>query len=215
MNETPASPHSAVPTGRPIGASATDPNPYLAMSIPPPPSAAESGVEELTVDQCWQMLQSEDLGRVAIDNIDGTPDLFPVNYLVRDEKLYFRSAPGRKLRSIAQNPEVAFEVDGRVAGIRWSVVVRGTAERMNVDAEITEAGVLDLVSASPTRKFNFIRLTPGSVSGRRFRVPPRPRGSSAEAGAIASVSETGHRGVEPTGSRSTKPLPIPHISPRP
>lgn len=180
------------------------------------PGSATQGIEELTVAQCWGLLQGEDLGRLAVDNIDGAPDLFPVNYLVGEEKLYLRSAPGRKLRSIARNPHVAFEVDGQIAGIRWSVVVRGTAERMNVDADIEASGIHELVSASPTSKDNFIRITPSSVSGRRFRVPPRPRRADSASPPSSVENEPGQEHPRSGGTpRSGKPHPIPTVTPRP
>jgi len=50
----------------------------------------------------------------------------------------------------------------------WSVVVRGTAERLANDAEIEESGVLALTTATPPVKWNYIRITPTTISGRRF-----------------------------------------------
>jgi hypothetical protein len=65
---------------------------------------------------------------------------------------------------------VAFEVDAIADGIAWSVVIRGTAVRLDTDDEIVASGVHDLVSANPTAKYNYIRIDPREVMGRRFRV---------------------------------------------
>jgi uncharacterized protein len=125
-------------------------------------------VEHMTADDCWSFLRSTDVGRLAVARRDGV-DIFPVNYLVKDEQVYFASAPGSKLADIAKSPTVAFEVDSFGDGARWSVVIRGLAERLNNDHDIDSSGVRDLPSALPTTKWNYVRITPTSVTGRRFR----------------------------------------------
>ncbi len=94
-------------------------------------------------------------------------EIFPVNYLVRDETILFRSATGAKLTALMERPEVAFEIDGEDSRWHWSVVVHGRAELIHGDVEITRSGVLELVSWSPTDRFNYLRLTPEFVTGRR------------------------------------------------
>ncbi len=94
-------------------------------------------------------------------------EIFPVNYLVRDETILFRSAAGTKLTDLMERPEVAFEIDGEDSRWHWSVVVHGRAEVLNGDAEIMRSGVLELVSWSPTDTFSYVRLTPDFVTGRR------------------------------------------------
>ena len=66
-------------------------------------------------------------------------------------------------------PRVAFEVDHHDDDIAWSVILWGTAERLEFDDEIEHSGVLGLVSWTPDEKFNYVRITPDRVSGRRFR----------------------------------------------
>lgn len=82
---------------------------------------------------------------------------------------------------ITAHPLAAFEVDGATANSRWSVVLRGRAHRVNTDAEIEQSGILDLASWSPTHKYNYIRITADTVSGRRFarRLPDTAQSSSA------------------------------------
>ena len=138
-------------------------------------------VEELDTAQCWRLLETVTLGRLAVEGHDGRPDVFPVNYLVHNGNLFIRSAPGAKLRSIAKHPAVAFEIDGETTRYHWSVVMRAAAHRMDTDADIEASGILDLVSSSPTPKDNFIRLMPDTVTGRRFPKRPRPRRHSAPA----------------------------------
>jgi nitroimidazol reductase NimA-like FMN-containing flavoprotein (pyridoxamine 5'-phosphate oxidase superfamily) len=126
-----------------------------------------SAVEELDADACWQLLSTATIGRIAVVVDDGV-DIYPVNYLIRDHALYFSSAPSAKMVGIAANPRVAFEVDGLRERRRWSVVVRGKAVRLEADQEIEESGVLSLHSLPPTDKWNYVRIDPDVVTGRRF-----------------------------------------------
>ena len=182
---------------------------------------ARQGVEHLTTTECWRLLESVSLGRLAVEGPEGIPDVFPVNFTVHSGSVYLRSAPGSKLMDIAARPGVAFETDGQDPLSHWSVVLKGTARRLDSDAEILESGVQNLVSASPTSKHDFIRITPDSVTGRRFRKDAAPSTQQP-----APATSTGaHEPVRPPegeqgwpGSErpsTTKPIEIPHFPPRP
>jgi len=117
--------------------------------------------------ECWQLLAGAELGRFAVIAGDGV-DIFPVNFLVKNNLIYFASAPGSKLIDLTLNPQVAFEADGIADRRRWSVVVKGTATRVGFDTEIEESGVKDLHSMAPTEKWNYVRIDPRVTTGRRF-----------------------------------------------
>jgi hypothetical protein len=137
-----------------------------------------SSVEVLDEAQSWALL-STGLGRLAT-SVDQVVDIFPVNYFVHDRAILFRSAPGLKLVNITREPIVAFEVDGAESRFRWSVVIHGTAKRLGVDSDILESGVKELVSWSPTSKYNYVRITPSKVTGRRILRDAFPRTSLAD-----------------------------------
>lgn len=181
------------------------PNPYLAAPAPQSTPERTRHVEELDTAHCWKLLESAKLGRLAIEGHDGRPDMFPVNYLVHNGNVFIRSAPGTKLRSIAKHPAVAFEIDGETTNYHWSVVMHASAHRLDVDADIEASGVLELISASPTSKENFIRLTPETVTGRRF--PKRERPGRARGPLPESTLIEGRPGHD------LKPEPIPHFAP--
>ena len=122
---------------------------------------------EMTLDECWSRLEEESVGRLAIC-MDSGVGIFPINFTVHDNALYVRTAPGTKLIEMAKRPDVAFEIDGRRVGTHWSVVVKGEAERLNSDEEIEASGVLALHTATPTAKWNYVRIRPETVTGRRF-----------------------------------------------
>ena len=130
-------------------------------------NSASPVIEELSEDVCWELLDAATLGRLAVAADDGV-DIFPVNYLVNDRVIFFRSAPGSKLVDITEHPSVAFEVEGTHRRVRWSVVVKGKAQRLGEDTDIEESGVLGLRSVSPTEKWNYVRILPTAVTGRRF-----------------------------------------------
>jgi nitroimidazol reductase NimA-like FMN-containing flavoprotein (pyridoxamine 5'-phosphate oxidase superfamily) len=128
---------------------------------------SEPDVRLLDEDECWRLLASAGLGRLALVGGDGV-DIVPVNFLVKDREIFFRSGPGAKMIGLTDHPLVAFEADGISDRRRWSVVVRGTARRMDVDEDIESSGVLSLLSRTPLETWNFVRLAPTGISGRQF-----------------------------------------------
>ena len=134
--------------------------------------------ERLTEDECWNQLMVSGLGRLATA-AKGMVEIFPVNYLVHDRAILFRSAPGSKLADLTAAPSVAFEVDGFDGRWHWSVVVHGRAARLDSDVDIAESGIKNLVTWSPTPKFNYVRITPTDVTGRRIDRFAFPRTSLA------------------------------------
>ncbi len=131
------------------------------------------GIEELTVDECWKLLEKDGVGRLATATVDRatgevTPDIFPINFHVYEQRILFRSAPGNKLIDLTVQPTVAFQTDGHRGRKHWSVVARGTARRMMFDSDIVESGILDLQSTLPTQKWNYVRIEVETITGIRF-----------------------------------------------
>jgi hypothetical protein len=57
------------------------------------------------------VLREAEVGRLGT-SVDGMPYVVPLNYAYRDGKIFFHGAgEGKKLRDIAENPHVCFEVD--------------------------------------------------------------------------------------------------------
>ena len=131
------------------------------------PTSAESALETLGEEESWHLLASADLARLAVSIDDGV-DIFPINYVVADRVIFFRTAPGSKLMDLTAHPIVALETDGTHNRRRWSVVVKGSAERLGSDEEIEASGVLSLHSLVPTEKWNYVRITVSSITGRQF-----------------------------------------------
>ena len=124
-------------------------------------------VAVLDEDECWSLLEAETTGRLGVRTTEGV-DIFPVNFQVTDRAIFLRSAPGSKLRDISRESQVAFEIDAHHGPHFWSVVVHGVAERMAFDDDIQASSVLELATLTSSAKWNYIRIAPSDISGRRF-----------------------------------------------
>ena len=121
----------------------------------------------LNAEQCWDLLRSQELGRLAFRLTDEV-HLVPINYAVVDERILFRTAEGDKLLGITMHPEVVFEIDSHDHETAQSVILRGTARRLE---EHEEHEVSDLLrSWVSTPKYNVVEITPTEVTGRAFRL---------------------------------------------
>ena len=120
-------------------------------------------LEVLTVEECFDLLRGEVIGRVATPSVDGPPFVAPVNFVIDGTTIVFRSNPGEKLDALDER--VSFQVDGFDHQHRtgWSVLLKG---RLEVPHH-TEIAHLDLAPWVGPRAF-WIRFVPEVVTGRRL-----------------------------------------------
>ncbi len=118
-------------------------------------------------DESWAHLSQHSLGRL-VTRVGDVLDIFPVNYVVDNGSIVFRTAEGSKLFEVTVNEDVLFEVDDYTDDDAWSVVVRGKASRLTSAADIAAADELPLRPWIPTLKYNYVRVNAASVSGRGF-----------------------------------------------
>lgn len=130
-------------------------------------------VLELDDEQSWKLLEATNHGRLVV-SVAGEPDIFPVNYLTSDRKIYLRTAPGNKLAQLTINSRVLLETDGILSDEAWSVVLRGTARVLTSSAELAAVEELGLKSWVPTLKDFYVEIVPTSVSGRHFELGDQP-----------------------------------------
>lgn len=131
------------------------------------------GVQVLSEQECWERLSENTLGRLVL-LAAGEIDVFPVNYVVTDGRLYLRTAPGTKLLELTVHPEVVFEIDHVDEVSAYSVVAKGVAEELQHQVEIYRADSLPLVPFLPTLKYRWVSIRPRVLSGRAFRRGPEP-----------------------------------------
>lgn len=138
----------------------------------------DTGTTTLHLDECWSLLRSVEVGRLAVILAD-RPDIFPINFLVDHGTILFRTAEGSKLAATLAGKPVAFEVDGYSAEARtaWSVVVKGIAQQIREVHDLFEATALPLFPWHAAPKQHFVRIRADEVTGRRFVVvdPPPPQ----------------------------------------
>jgi len=126
-------------------------------------------MDVLSDEQCWELLNSSQIGRLAVV-VAGRPDIFPVNYLVHDGEIMFKTAEGSKLASVMAHREVAFEIDGydEATNEAWSVVLAGMARVLHHDDEVEVAEALPLFPWNTDPKTQYVSIEPSHLSGRKF-----------------------------------------------
>ena len=132
-----------------------------------PPTMDES-VQTLGAEECWELLESEELGRLAYRLVDEV-HIVPINYVVDGRSLLFRTASGNKLLAAALHSDVALEIDWHDEHSAWSVVAHGHLQRLEEDQE-HRVDDLPLHPWVPTLKYDVVELVPESVTGRYFRL---------------------------------------------
>ena len=128
----------------------------------------DGGSEHLEERECWSLLGRQEVGRIAFAAGDGV-EVFPVNHLVDEQRVLFRTAPGTKLVETARGKSVAFEVDGWTDEAAWSVVVHGRAEELDYPSALRHAKRSGLESWAPDEKSHYVQITPQRITGRRFQ----------------------------------------------
>ena len=130
-----------------------------------------TGLIELPREECQQALRRTTLGRIGISQ-DALPLILPVNYAYDGSHIVFRTHEGGILDRACRNTIVAFEIDDFdvVSGGGWSVSVVGVANVL-YGGDWLRALELGLNSAGASEGSVFVKITPGTISGRR--VPPR------------------------------------------
>ena len=147
-------------------------------------------MEELPEATCWELVRTRRVGRLAV-NVEGRARIFPINFVVDDETIVFRTALGTKL-SAARGSDVEFEVDHYDAstGRAWSVIVAGRATEVTEADEWEHVHDLQLFPWHLAPKPFFVRIVPEAVTGRRFRALHAGPDDEEDTGPVAVAEET-------------------------
>ncbi|WFR73742.1 pyridoxamine 5'-phosphate oxidase family protein [Prescottella defluvii] len=113
----------------------------------------EPEVRELAVNECWALLRTSSVGRLAVW-VEDHPDIFPLNYVVDHGTIVFRSGTGTKVSAALSDAPVALEIDGYEAESHeaWSVVLKGRAEGIREIDELMNTVYLPLFPWQAGRK---------------------------------------------------------------
>lgn len=135
-------------------------------------SAAEP-FTDFTDDECLARLGTQTFGRLAF-HVAGRIEIFPVNYVLHERRILFRTAPGTKLAGTVIASSVAFQVDHIDERTAWSVIAHGRPRHLERDAEIDAASELPLRPWIATSAPEFVEISIERVSGREYRLGPAP-----------------------------------------
>jgi nitroimidazol reductase NimA-like FMN-containing flavoprotein (pyridoxamine 5'-phosphate oxidase superfamily) len=134
-------------------------------------------VDALTVAECRELLEEHHFGRLAfVDAVGVLPVIIPVNYLLDEDSVVFRTDAGSKLAAAIRSAPVAFEVDGvdQDRQIGWNVVVRGRAEEVTDPIKLAELRRTPLVAWHTSANPRYVRVKPSQVIGRRIAIGDLP-----------------------------------------
>jgi uncharacterized protein len=128
-----------------------------------------TGLAIIEREECFELLAGEEVGRLAVI-VDGRPEIFPVNYVVHDDGVIFRTDHGTKLAGAIRGP-VCFEVDHLDHHTRsaWSVILHGRAHHItSFDSPQSRDRTTRLAPRpwTATPKVHLVRVVPTTVTGR-------------------------------------------------
>lgn len=123
------------------------------------------------------------LGRVGI-SVDALPVILPVNFVVVERWIVFRTVPGTKLDAAMARSVVAFEADGHApdGSWGWSVLVQGYAHDMKDGRSVAGVESLHPWPFPRGEAGHVVGIEMTIVSGRRFGPVP----------ALTLVAENNH-----------------------
>jgi len=126
-------------------------------------------MEIMSQAECWKLLDEAPVGRLGV-LVDSAPQIYPVNHMVDNRTIVFRTDPGTKLAGLAKSPSVCFEIDSiDPDGHRgWSVLVKGRATELLDPGERHHAADRHLQYWTVGPKPHWIRIEPREVTGRRI-----------------------------------------------
>ena len=127
--------------------------------------------EELSVDECLELLEAHKFGRLAIV-VDDRPIVFPINYALEGDAVVFRTAVGTKLSGAALG-HVAFEIDhvDEATQTGWSVIVQGVGNdiTLTLDEQSERLRALMIETWVPGEHAHWVGILAQTITGRRLR----------------------------------------------
>jgi hypothetical protein len=122
------------------------------------------GDEQITEEECWELLASASVGRIAL-SIHALPAIFPVQYYLHGRNLAV-CLGHLQLPERALNAVVAFAADAIDPASRsgWSVQVQG-------QASVPRQPIAGTFCGWPTAG-QIVHVEPGTISGHRVHLCP-------------------------------------------
>ncbi len=88
-------------------------------------------LEQLDTTECRRLLVTTNVGRLGYSTSE-EQRIVPMNYVIADDHLVFRTSSDNEVARFARDRAVAFEIDEMDKFLQsgWSVLVSGTAEEL-------------------------------------------------------------------------------------
>lgn len=135
----------------------------------PVPTPSHDQLEALSQGECMLRLEANAVGRVAVV-LDCRPYICPVNYIVHEGAIIFRTGSGSHLHKATRDSYAALEIDSTDFTYHegWSVRVRGRASHVVDPVEVRAlAGVCVAPWAGDARDC-FVQIRLDEVRGERI-----------------------------------------------
>ena len=140
------------------------------MTLSPPARERRGHLAPMTESECWELLDTTTVGRLAFTTDDGIV-ILPVNFFVHEKQVYIRTESGSVIAALADDrDDVAFEIDyhADMNQTGWNVLMKGsTAGVGTVEGERALASTSRLGPWAPGDRSLVVALTPRTISGRR------------------------------------------------
>lgn len=126
-------------------------------------------VEYFAREKCIELLSKAVYGRLATCGDNGQPYITPINFVIRDDKIYFHTGfQGRKLDNLSRNPQVCLEISepGKIYATPharnftmrfWSILVFGKASV--VEDNNLKLSVMNLLMEKYARDYQYEPLS--------------------------------------------------------
>ena len=124
--------------------------------------------EQLNAEECWALMAGQTTGRIGFLH-DGLVTIFPLNCIVHDRAVYFRTA-AEGVIATSQLERAAFQLDhlDTVTRSGWTILVNGSLERIS-DPELLKTlwGSRADEPWAPGQRNVFFGIAVQKISGRR------------------------------------------------
>ena len=119
----------------------------------------------LTPSECAEVLRTQRIGRIAVTE-RALPVILPVNYMYDGHSIVFRTRADGLLAKNCRSTVVAFEVDDvdKAGEGGVSVLMVGVADILDESERMRASGLRSAVASADDV---FVRVSPGTVTGRR------------------------------------------------
>ena len=130
----------------------------------------DNWLDAISIDECWDLLQTAKIGRIGFTAHSGYPVVLPVNYSVVDHRVFLRTGRGPKLEAARRGDLVAFEVDDIDIELRtgWSVSITGAARWIRESCELAAVQGLVAHAWAAGPRDELVVIEPVHVGGRRL-----------------------------------------------